>query len=133
MKVHQVDGTECVHILWPMNYCAKAGANLCSLTCKLLQWNKMKRNYKNNITLQSSEGNIILDCHIEAHDSWLAIVDFFHETGHERAQSAMPSTKKILTPFMPSKAILKKSLHMQLLRQWVFISLVCSDGVKTAP
>ena len=36
MKVHQVDDTERVHILWPVKYCAKAGANLYSLTCELL-------------------------------------------------------------------------------------------------
>ena len=42
VKVHQVDVTELVHILWPIKYCTKAGANLYSLTCKLSQGNKIK-------------------------------------------------------------------------------------------
>ena len=33
ISVCQVDGTKQVHILWPMKYCAKAGANLYSLAC----------------------------------------------------------------------------------------------------
>ena len=33
--VHQVDGTEWVHMLWPVKFCPKAGANLFSLMCKL--------------------------------------------------------------------------------------------------
>ena len=46
MKVHQVDGSEWVHNPCPMKYCAKAGANLYSLICKLLQGNKMKIDHK---------------------------------------------------------------------------------------
>ena len=37
VNVQQVDGTEQVHTLWPVKFCHKAGANLFSLTCKLLQ------------------------------------------------------------------------------------------------
>ena len=37
MKVHQVNGSKRLHVLWPMKYCTKVGANLYSLTYKLLQ------------------------------------------------------------------------------------------------
>ena len=40
-KVCQVDGTEGVHILWPVKYCPKAGAKLYYLKCELSQGNKV--------------------------------------------------------------------------------------------
>ena len=36
IKPQQVDGIEWVHPLWPVNFCPKAGANMFSLTCKIL-------------------------------------------------------------------------------------------------
>ena len=33
LKVNQVDGSEPVHILWPMKYCARAGANSIFFAC----------------------------------------------------------------------------------------------------
>ena len=56
MKVCQVDGTEWLHILWPMKYNTKAGANLYSLTCKLLKGGKKRRGDKSNILVQSYKG-----------------------------------------------------------------------------
>ena len=41
VKVHQVNGTEWAHTLWPMKFCPKAGVNLFLLTCKLSQGNKI--------------------------------------------------------------------------------------------
>ena len=35
-KVRQVDGSNKLHTLWPVKYCAKAGVSNFSLTCKLL-------------------------------------------------------------------------------------------------
>ena len=88
MKVCQVNG------LWPMKYCAKDGANLYSLTCNLLQGDKTKIDHKNNIVIQSFNCNIILGCQIKTHDYWIARVEFFQETGHERSQLVRSSTEK---------------------------------------
>ena len=48
--------------------CTKAGANLCSIICEVLQEKKIKSNHKNKIMAQSSKGNIILHCWIKTHD-----------------------------------------------------------------
>ena len=45
VNVHQVDGTEQVHTLWPVKFCFKAGANLFSLTCEFLQGNKISSDH----------------------------------------------------------------------------------------
>ena len=37
VNVCQVDRTKWVHTIWPIKFCPNAGANLFSLTCKLLQ------------------------------------------------------------------------------------------------
>ena len=52
-KVCQIDGTE-----WVL----KAGVNLLSLTCKLLQENSISSDHSNNIMVNTSNGDIILDC-----------------------------------------------------------------------
>ena len=65
VNVHQVDGSDQVHTLWPMRFCPKAGANLFSLMCKLLQGKMMSSNHCNNIVIDSMEGKIILDCWIK--------------------------------------------------------------------
>ena len=41
IKVCQDDGSELEHVPWPMKYCTKPGVNLYSLTCNLLQGNKI--------------------------------------------------------------------------------------------
>ena len=64
MKV-QVNGSERLYVLWPMKYCTKAGANIHSLTYKLLQGRKIISDCKNNIVKQSTDGKIILDCQIK--------------------------------------------------------------------
>ena len=68
MKVCQVNGSERPHILWPVKYSAKDGANLNFLTCKLLQGNRIKSDHKNNIMTQSFNGEIILDHGMNTHD-----------------------------------------------------------------
>ena len=85
--IWQVDGTKWVHTLWPVKCCPKAGANLFFLTCKLLQ-GKISSHHQNNIMVNSSKGNIILDHGIKTHDGGAARVDFLWETDEERAQSA---------------------------------------------
>ena len=67
LNVWQVDGTEQVHILWPMKFCPKAGVNLFSLTCELLQGTKISSDQWNNIMVKFTDGNIILDCWIKTH------------------------------------------------------------------
>ena len=59
VKVHQVNRIEWVHILWPAKFCFKASANLFSLTCKLLQGNRIASDLRNNIVVNTSNGNII--------------------------------------------------------------------------
>ena len=65
MKDGQVDDTDWVHILWQVQ-------NLHFLTCKLLQGSKIKCDHKNNIGVQTFDGNIILDPCIKTHDGWVA-------------------------------------------------------------
>ena len=62
VKVCQVNGTERIHTLWPVKFCPKAGANLLSLTCKLLQGNKIASDHQNSIMVNTPTGNIILHC-----------------------------------------------------------------------
>ena len=108
MKVYQVDGTEWVCILWSMKYCIKAGANLHSLTWELSHKNKIKSDHKNNILVQSSNGDdMFLVSRIKAHDGWGAIVQWLQEIGHGRVQLARSST------FKPISAIFGKGLQFK--------------------
>ena len=84
------------HILQPVKYSGKADANLYSPTFELLQGNKIKSDYKNNIVVQCSKGNIILDCHVKTCDDWVARVKFLQENCHKRAQLANAVTKENL-------------------------------------
>ena len=65
-----------VHTLWPVKFCPSAGANLFSLTCKLLQGNEISSDKTNNIIINTPNDNIVLDHQIKAHDGWVAGVDF---------------------------------------------------------
>ena len=94
INVHEVNGTELVNTLWPMKFCLKAGANLFSLTCELSEGNKISSDHCNNIMVKSSDGNIVLDCQMKTHDSWVTQVEFLQGTSQERAQSATALYKK---------------------------------------
>ena len=61
VSARQVNGRHKVHILWPLKYCAKAGANHFLLTCKLLQGGKLCSDEKNNVVMETIKNNIILD------------------------------------------------------------------------
>ena len=61
VKVHQIGGTEQVHTIWSVKVFPKAGANLFSLTCKLLQGSKIASNHQNNIMVNAPTGDIIHD------------------------------------------------------------------------
>ena len=104
MKVHQVYSSKKLHVLWFMKYCIMAGANLYSLTCKLLQESKIA-DFKNNLVILSTGSNIMLECQIKTHDGWVAAVKFLQETGPENVQVAKSSTKKILMSYMLNLAI----------------------------
>ena len=52
------------------------------------QGNKIKDDPGNNIMIQSSNGNIILDYQGKTHDGWVARVEFLQETGHIKGQLA---------------------------------------------
>ena len=92
--VWQVNGQEQVHTLWPVKFCPLAGANLFSLTCKLLQGNKILSNNANNIVVITLIGNIVLDHRIKTHDSWVAGVNFLRNTINEKAVTAMAIIKQ---------------------------------------
>ena len=78
----------------PMEFCPKAGANLFSLTCKLFQGNKISSDHQNNIAVNTPTDNIILDCQIKTHDSWVRGVNFFCKTNTDKAVSAITLTKR---------------------------------------
>ena len=61
VKVCQVNRTQLVHTLWPMKFCPKAGANMFSLTYKLLQGNMISSDHHKNIVVNTTCGDIILD------------------------------------------------------------------------
>ena len=63
-----------------------------SLTCKLLQGNKI--DHKNNIGVESSNGNIMLDCCIKAQNGSAAGVKFLCETSQVMAQSTTAHKQK---------------------------------------
>ena len=46
VKVREINGNKRLHVLWPVKYNAKAGANLFLLTCKLFQGCKISSNKK---------------------------------------------------------------------------------------
>ena len=60
----------------------------------ILQWRKFVSDCKNNIAIQSTEGDIILDNQIKTHDSWVAKVEFLQGIGLKRAQEAMSLIQK---------------------------------------
>ena len=93
INIRQVNGTEWAHTLWPVKFCAK-GINLFSLTFKVFQGNGIKNSHQNNISVESSEGNIILDHQIKTDDGWVVGVKFLHESSQGRAQSATAMHKK---------------------------------------
>ena len=93
-----------------MKFCPKAGANLFSLTCKLLKGKKIKSDHQINIMVKSSNGDIIFDCTSKTHDGWVARIDFLCESSQERAQSATALYRKNINDLHvelddPSKAI----------------------------
>ena len=97
MKVKQVDRSKKMYILWPVKYCTKAGMNLFSLTCELLQDIKMWNDHKNNIIVETTSGDITLDCQIKTHDGWVAGVEFLSrntEEAHMVKSSAQLKRKK---------------------------------------
>ena len=88
VNIQQVVRTEWIHTLRLVKFCPKAGANLFSLTCELLQGKKISSDHQNNIVVSLTNGNIILDCQIKTHDGWVARVEFLQKTSDKRAQSA---------------------------------------------
>ena len=94
VKVQQVNRTEQVHTLQPVKFCPKAGANLFSLTCELLQGNEISSYNQNNIMVNTPTGDIILDCQIKTCNSWVAGVDFLRDSNNERAVSAKALPKR---------------------------------------
>ena len=93
-KVHQVNGTEQVHILWPVKFFPKAGANLFYLTWEHLKEKRIACDHHNNIVVNSSNDNIILDCQIKTRNGWVARVKFLCKANNEITVSATALLKK---------------------------------------
>ena len=113
-----------------MKFCPKAGANLLSPTCELLQGKNISSDHQNNITFESMDGDIILDCWIKNHDGWVSIVKFLWETSDKRAK--FPLARKISMTSMLNLIIHLSLLPMSLLKPWVYKSPAPSDHVKIA-
>ena len=94
VKVYQVNGIVWVHILWLMKFCPKVGANLFSLTCELLQGNRIASDHHNNIVVNTLNGDIILDCQIKSHDGRVTRDDFLCKANNEKTVSATTLLKK---------------------------------------
>ena len=47
--------------LWPVEYCARVGVNLFSMTCELVQGSKLSSDNKNNFVLETACNEILLD------------------------------------------------------------------------
>ena len=93
-----------------MKFCSKADANLFSLACELFQGKKISSDHQNNIVVESTNCNNILDCCIKAHDGWVARVEFLCETNDEKAHFATSSYTKNINDLHsklghPSKSI----------------------------
>ena len=88
VKVHQVNGTKGVHTLWSVKFFPKAGVNLFSLSCKLLQEDKIASDQQNIIVVNTPISDIILDHQIKTNNSWVTKVNFLCEANNERAVSA---------------------------------------------
>ena len=128
-----VNGTEWVHILWPIKFCPKAGANLFPLTCKRSQGSRISSTHPNNIVVKTLNGGIILDCQIKARNSWVAGVKFLCKAHDEMAVFATALPKKNVSNLYielshPSKTITlatTKALGIQI--------SVPSNHVKIVP
>ena len=68
MMVSQINDNKKLHVLWPLKYCTKVGANLFLLTCKISQGSKILSNGKTIIT-QFTSDDIVLDHLIKTHVS----------------------------------------------------------------
>ena len=77
-----------------MKFCPKADANLFSMICELLHGNRIASDHCNNKVVNTSNGDIILDCQTKTHNSWVAKVEFLHEAKDDRAVSATALPKK---------------------------------------
>ena len=120
--VWQINGIEQVQTLWHVKFYPLAGANLCSLTCKLSWGNKISSDQLNNIVIDTLSGDIVLDHLIKTHDGWVTEVDFLPASNDKRALSATAPLKRNINNLnietgYPSEAITRsttKGLSIQV-------------------
>ena len=74
-----------MQMLWPIKYCVKVNLNVFFLTCKLSQSSKILSDCKTDFLVEQKSGNVILDCQIKTHDSWVAAVKFLWDVKIEEA------------------------------------------------
>ena len=76
----------------------KADANIFSLTWKLLQGRTLSNDHQNNIMVNSTHGNIIVNCWIKTYDGWEARVNFLGKQWWEGTISYSPLQEKYQQP-----------------------------------
>ena len=72
----------------------KAGTNLFSLMCKLLQLKKISSDQFKNIMINTLTDDIVMDCRIKTCNGWVAGVNFLQVSNNKRAVSAIALSKK---------------------------------------
>ena len=72
------------NMLWSVKYCAKISANLFLLTCEKLQVGKISSDHENDIMVETTSGDIILDCQIKTCIGWIAGESSFEEQNLRR-------------------------------------------------
>ena len=121
----QFDRTEWVHILWPMKFFPKAGANLLSLICKHLQRNKIPGDHQNNIVVISSlmDESRLMTVGSPELNSFKKL----KKRGHNQLR---PYSRKMSMTYTLNLDILPSPSPMPLLKPLVSKSLVASNCVK---
>ena len=103
-----------------------------SLTCKLLQRNKISSDHCNNIMVSYTSGDIILDPQIKTCDGWVARVNFLQETHDKMAQSAIAQCKKNIKNLHVELRHFSESITHATTKALVSKSLVLSYHMKIA-
>ena len=129
-NVWQVDRTEWVHILWPLTFFPKAGANLFSLTCKLLKGNKISSDHQKKYwsVLHVAISSLIAKSRLAM--VWFLELNFFQKCMMSRHKQLQPHARKISMTYTLSSDILLNPSTMPPLKPSVSKSPVPSNCVK---
>ena len=118
-----------MYILWFVKYCI----NHFLLTWKLLQCSKILSRHEDNMTIQTTSGDIILDWKIKNHGGWVVIVKLLWEKNSEKAHVAksFPQQQKKGSNFLHAEVSHPLEVITRATKElWDFISLGCLSLVK---